>query len=68
MLSSNIRCDQIDKSKRYDFGHTLLFHLSLTWMCNKSFSALLAKIYTTIEMFVPIKYHFNFQGAIQIFY
>ncbi len=34
-LSMNFRCDQIYKYQRYDFGHTLLCCLSLTWMFNK---------------------------------
>ncbi len=29
MLSSNFRCDQIHKNKRYGFGHTLLCYLNV---------------------------------------
>ncbi len=35
MLSSSLRCDQIYVHQRYDFGHTLLYYLSLTWMFNQ---------------------------------
>ncbi len=35
MLSSNFRCDQIQKYEIYDFGHTLLCYLSRTQMFNK---------------------------------
>ncbi len=30
MISSSFRCDQISKYERCDFGHTLLWYLSLT--------------------------------------
>ncbi len=30
MLSSNFKCDQIDKNDRNHFGRTLLYYLSLT--------------------------------------
>ncbi len=35
ILSSNFRCYQIHSCQRYDFGHTLLCYLSLTWLFNK---------------------------------
>jgi hypothetical protein len=35
MLSSSLWCDQIYKYEIYNFGHTLLCYLSLTWMFNK---------------------------------
>jgi len=35
MPSSSFRCYQIHNCHRYDFGHTLLCHLSRTWMFNK---------------------------------
>ncbi len=35
VLSCYFRCDQIYNSQIYEFGHTLLCYLSLTWMFNK---------------------------------
>jgi hypothetical protein len=35
MLSCSFRCDMIHNCRSYDFGHTLLYCISLTWMFNK---------------------------------
>jgi hypothetical protein len=40
ILSSSFKCGQIHYCQRYDFAHSLMCHLGLTWVINKPGSIL----------------------------